>query len=117
MPAAAYQSVGSSGCCCLQPLKADLLCLSLPPRPTDGTCHEISFFTTHVPWPENDNDDTARQWGTEMCLKRLGGDWSYVRTKRGPWNKDYEPDGADTYYKHFCRRCGLPTNAILMWRV
>ncbi len=75
-------------------------------RPTDGTCHEIGFVVTAVStevWTDAELADD----GTSLCSARLP-NWQYVRTERS---------GNNNRWKHYCRRCGLPQDSVLMWCV
>ena len=81
-------------------------------RPThlDERCHEIGF--TYITKKQlQGNERAAEEQGRAVCSQQVGRDWTWVRTEMDvPW------DG-DLTWKAYCRRCGLPGNAVLMWQV
>ena len=92
---------------CIPSRQAALDC-SPPFRPTDGTCHEFSY---EGDIPTNVFEDTAALYGTAKCEGNLGADgqWKYARTELGTSEKGKK------IWIHYCRHCGLPPGAILMW--
>ncbi|KAI7846243.1 hypothetical protein COHA_000311 [Chlorella ohadii] len=75
-----------------------------PFRPTDGTCHEIGFVVSTLS-PEDWTDAQLADDGTKLCSTKLL-NWQYARTERS---------GNNNRWKHYCRRCGLPQDSVLMW--
>jgi len=60
------------------------------------------------------NDTLRSKDGPEVCNFVIGfssnGEWQYTRTVDGPATPANRPT-----WTHYCRRCGLPKDAILMW--
>ena len=75
-------------------------------RTTDGECHEVQFIA-QLSYDGNSDPD-AKQFikdGPKVCRYNMGDEWTHVRSEEMP----------DKVYRHFCRRCGLPKDAVLMW--
>ena len=106
--AAAAAAAGAGGCVqgvCIasSPALLDPHCLL---RTTDGECHEIQLVATYI--PDVVTHDTVMQFikdGPSVCHANVGDEWTHVRSEEMP----------DKAYRHFCRRCGLPKDAVLMW--
>ncbi|PRW59255.1 prohibitin- mitochondrial-like [Chlorella sorokiniana] len=85
-----------------------------PFRPTDGSCHEIGFtlctFTAYSSRRRVLLDPSrvtaVLKDGLAVCAKQLGSDWKYSRSQEVQ---------RDNVYIHYCRRCGLPKDSLLMW--
>ena len=112
-PAAAAASGKPAAAAAAAALRPPLSRCHPPPPPARPThpgerCHEIGF--TYVSFKQlQGNEGQAAKEGREYCSDKLGSEWTWVRTEQDtPW------DGDGTW-RAYCRRCGLPNNAILLW--
>lgn len=75
-------------------------------RPTDTAsgCHEVRLLLA----AQDDAVCSRMVSGPSACSQTLGSEWQHVRTEMVNVNSCDSPI-------HYCRRCGLPKNAVLMW--
>ncbi|KAI7844026.1 hypothetical protein COHA_002366 [Chlorella ohadii] len=78
----------------------------MPFRPTDTAsgCHEVRLLLA----AQDDAVCPRIVSGPSACSQTLGSEWQHVRTEMVNVNSCDSPI-------HYCRRCGLPKNAVLMW--